>query len=85
MLNKEWTTTVPLAAFWINWTNWVKIQNRISNQFLFNDFILKIFYSFVGMYFTLPETEGKSLDDIENYFSDRKRKLTDIYIPSNLL
>lgn len=33
------------------------------------------------MYFTLPETEGRTLEDIESYFSDRKRKINDIYIP----
>lgn len=36
---------------------------------------------FVGMYLILPETEGRSLEDIGNYFSNRKRKLTDIDIP----
>lgn len=33
------------------------------------------------MYLTLPETEGRTLEDIESYFSDRKRKLNDINIP----
>ncbi|XP_055325703.1 facilitated trehalose transporter Tret1-like isoform X2 [Sitodiplosis mosellana] len=48
---------------------------------------LSIFYGFLGvvgfiaMYLTLPETEGRTLEDIESYFSDRKRKLNDINIP----
>lgn len=32
------------------------------------------------MYFTLPETEGRSLEDIELHFSDNNRKITDINI-----
>lgn len=34
------------------------------------------------MYFVLPETEGKTLEDIEIYFSDTQRKYTDIIIHS---
>lgn len=33
------------------------------------------------MYFILPETEGCDLADIELYFADDKRKLTDRKIP----
>lgn len=33
------------------------------------------------MYFILPETENRTIEDIENYFSNRKRKITDIHIP----
>lgn len=46
-----------------------------------------LFYGVMGMvglafvYFFLPETEKRTLEDIELYFSDNKRKLTDIYIP----
>lgn len=35
------------------------------------------------MYFTLPDTEGRSLEEIESYFSDGKRKIYDIYIPQH--
>lgn len=31
---------------------------------------------------TLPETEGRTLEDVENYFADRKRKFNDIRISS---
>lgn len=34
------------------------------------------------MYFVLPETEGKTLEDIEMYFSNTKRKFNDIIITS---
>lgn len=32
------------------------------------------------MYFWLPETENRSLEDIELHFSDNSKKLTDINI-----
>lgn len=32
------------------------------------------------VYFFLPETEKRTLEDIELYFSDNNRKLTDIHI-----
>lgn len=45
-----------------------------------------LFYGICGcigvlfVYFFLPETEKRTLEDIEIYFSDNKRKLTDIHI-----
>ncbi|XP_055607908.1 facilitated trehalose transporter Tret1-like [Uranotaenia lowii] len=45
-----------------------------------------LFYGICGcigvifIYFFLPETEKRTLEDIEIYFSDNKRKLTDIHI-----
>lgn len=35
------------------------------------------------MYFWLPETENRSLEDIELHFSDNTKKLTDINIRVN--
>lgn len=32
------------------------------------------------MYYTLPETEQRSLEDIERHFSDNSRSITDIHI-----
>lgn len=32
------------------------------------------------MYFILPETEGRTLEDIDDHFSDNQLKLTDRYI-----
>lgn len=43
------------------------------NIFLFN-------FSFIVMYLILPETEGRSLEDIEIHFSDNTRRFTDIKI-----
>lgn len=38
-------------------------------------------FSFVMMYYWLPETEKRSLEDIEIHFSDPTKKWTDIQIP----
>lgn len=35
---------------------------------------------FIGMYLMLPETEGYSLEEIDQYFSNSRRKFNDIYI-----
>lgn len=32
------------------------------------------------MYFILPETENRSLEDIEMHYSDDTKKMTDIHI-----
>lgn len=40
---------------------------------------------FVVLYNILPETEGRTLEDIEIHFSDPKRKLTDRFIVKNSL
>lgn len=32
------------------------------------------------MYVFLPETENRTLEEVELYFSDKTRKLTDIHI-----
>lgn len=33
------------------------------------------------MYFILPETEKRSLEDIEAHYTDNTKKITDIHIP----
>lgn len=38
---------------------------------------------FIVMYFTLPETEMRSLEDIELHFSDNSKSITDINIRIN--
>lgn len=42
-----------------------------------------IFFSFIVMYIILPETEGRSLEDIELHYSDNSKGLTDIHILKN--
>lgn len=37
-------------------------------------------FGYVAMYYTLPETEQRSLEDIERHFSDNSRSITDIHI-----
>lgn len=40
---------------------------------------------FITMYLWLPETEKRSLEDIEIHFSDPTKKWTDIYIRKNVI
>lgn len=40
-------------------------------------------FSFIVMYIILPETEDRSLEDIELHFSDNSKRLTDIHISKN--
>jgi hypothetical protein len=37
----------------------------------------------IFIYFYLPETEKRTLEDIELHFSDNSKKLKDIKIPKN--
>lgn len=37
-------------------------------------------FRFVVIYLILPETEGRTLEEIEAYFSDKSRKFNDIQI-----
>lgn len=55
-----------------------------SHNFAF-DFTFTFFecFSFVATYFSLPETEDRSLEDIELYFANKNRKWTDLHIPIN--
>lgn len=39
-----------------------------------------LLHRFVATYYCLPETENRSLEDIERHFSDNSKKLTDIHI-----
>lgn len=38
---------------------------------------------FIFIYFYLPETEKRTLEDIELHFSDNNKKLNDIKIPKS--
>lgn len=40
-------------------------------------------FGWILMYNILPETEGRSLADIEMHFSDKSKKLTDHKIPKS--
>lgn len=33
------------------------------------------------MYFAMPETEGRTLEEVEMYFSDRHRSMFDRHVP----
>lgn len=39
--------------------------------------------SLIVMYFILPETEQRSLEDIELHFIDNTKNITDVHIPMN--
>lgn len=43
------------------------------------------FFRFVVMFFILPETEQRSLEDIELHYSDNTKGITDIRIRKHLL
>ncbi|XP_058448099.1 facilitated trehalose transporter Tret1-like [Malaya genurostris] len=64
-----------------------KTYFNLENSFSLPGVIL--FYGICGsigvffVYFFLPETEKRTLEDIEIYFSDNKRKLTDLHIKQN--
>lgn len=38
------------------------------------------FFSLISMYFILPETENRSLEDIELHYADNSKRITDIEI-----
>lgn len=54
----------------------VYIKETIDN---WNDYSFRL----LVMYFILPETEQRSLEDIEMHYSDNKKGITDIYICKN--
>lgn len=45
---------------------------------------LKSFFRWISMYYLLPETEDRTLEDIEVHFSNNQRKLTDRKIQKNM-
>ena len=44
---------------------------------LIGEFIFRL----IAVYFILPETEKRSLEDIETHYADNTKKITDIHIP----
>lgn len=57
------------------------LQNEMnSNELNGNHFELCLFRLIV-MYFILPETEHRSLEDIERHYFDDSKPITDIHIP----
>lgn len=65
------------------------MTNRPHNLFLTTSeaklirILFSSFHRVILMYFFLPETENRSLEDIEFFFSDRNRKITDVHIRKN--
>lgn len=61
------------------------LEQPIGKRIVF--FPCKLKSSFSGtfrlimMFFILPETEQRSLEDIEMHYADDSKKITDIYIP----
>lgn len=66
---------------WILVTNWVRplLFLHFFEPFE-NIFFAFFFVSFIVMYFILPETERRSLEDIERHYSDNTKGLADIHI-----
>lgn len=42
--------------------------------------MLTSFFRYILVYLVMPETEGRSLEEVEAHFSNRNRKFNDIYI-----
>lgn len=57
---------------------------KLSVDFFSNIEIVCFTFSFAVMYLILPETEGRSLQDIELHYSDGNKRLTDIEIKRSI-
>lgn len=62
------------------WRIWVCL-NLIKSKNNWTIIEIELLFSFILMYFILPETEQRSLEDIELHFSDNLKRMTDVYIP----
>lgn len=54
-----------------------KFLNLVPFRF---DSITFLFFRLITMYFIMPDTEQRSLEDIELHYSDNTKGITDIYI-----
>lgn len=82
-----WNVAVTIWCHFILWTwqfDWVLFERTTTFFFfLLYQRSLFLFSSLIAMYFILPETENRSLEDIELHYSDNKKKITDIHICMN--
>lgn len=77
--NLEKYLSLPGASLFYAGTGvvgWVLLMKHLA-QIESWIFMNSVFYSLILMYFLLPETENRTLEDIEIHFSDNQRKMTD--------
>lgn len=62
-----------------DWIYWVTEKKEVIKLILIHQMIFCT-CRLISTYLILPETEGRSLEDIEIHFADNSRKLTDRHI-----
>lgn len=71
-----------IQFYWVVWSA-VKFSNSVCHfchcRISFSHFYCRL----IAMFFILPETEKRSLEDIELHYSDDTKKITDINIRIN--
>lgn len=74
-----WLSLPGAAAFYglITLIGYAEPFHFLHSQYKFDTIY---HFRFIVMYVILPETEGKSLDDIELHFSDNEKPITNINI-----
>lgn len=84
------STAVGISTF-VSWfgafiisTLYLPFQKLVGVEYSFLPFILVLALSLVGMYFLLPETTNKTIDEIVNEFRERRRTLSRTFTRSHL-